>query len=136
MSARNETDALRQRIANGLGQSMYLSFENANTLRRAEKTLHRWAEMECGDENGCIERDEKTGKPFYCNANHSYLDPHDPRARYAVPDREKGALKRIARVCQLSGLKFWHQTDPRGCALYVSGDVLTESNYPHGVACC
>jgi hypothetical protein len=25
-------------------------------------TLHRWHELECGTDNGCIERDETTGK--------------------------------------------------------------------------
>lgn len=52
----------------------------ANTLRRAEKTLQRWGEL---------------------------------------------------------GLSWFHQTDPRGCALFVSPQPLTDQNYSGvGVACC
>lgn len=117
-----------------LASRLGISTADANVLRRAQLTLHRWAELECGDGNGCIERDDATGKPFYYRANHSYLDPHDPRARYRIADREAGALRRVAEVCKRNGLHFYHQTDPRGCALYVSREPLTDSDYNRGVA--
>jgi hypothetical protein len=53
MSARTETLALMQRFAQ---RGITLSFEHANTLRRAQITLHRWAELECGTNTGHIER--------------------------------------------------------------------------------
>jgi len=31
-------------------------------------------------------------------------------------------------------LYYYNQTDPRGCALYVSNEPLTDTNYPNGVA--
>lgn len=107
----------------------------ANTLRRAEMILHRWAELECGDGNNyqswAIERDEATGKPFMT------IYPHDGKTRrYAVADREAGALRRVAALCKELNLHFYHQTDPRGCALYISTEPLTNSNYSRGIPCC
>lgn len=113
---------------NGVG------FQHWYALARIEKTLHRWAEHEC---NGTIQRDEKTGRPFGHNPNHSFLDPHDPRASWRVADREAGALRRLALICKPLGLHYYHQTDPRGCALYVSTIPLDDANYSsYGVAVC
>ena len=112
---------------------MALGFTQGETeqLRRISNTLQRWHEMECGDGNGCIERDEKTGIPYWYNANARYVDPNDPRARRAIPDREKGALKRLAGIIAYrnewsqGNLSYFVQTDPRGAALYIlrPGDV-------------
>lgn len=107
--------------------------EDASILRRAEITLRRWAEQECGDGNDhaswAIERDEQTGKPY------RVVYPHSGKSRrYAIPDRETGALKRVKAVCSRLGLYFFHQTDPRGCSLYVSNEPLTDSAYTRGVA--
>ena len=105
----------------------------ARGLRRCQMTLHRWAELECGDgdnyKSWAIERDEKTGRPYMC------IYPHQgANSRYIVPDRERGALRRVAKLCAELGLHYFHQTDPRGCALYVSREPLTDSNYNQGVA--
>ena len=105
----------------------------ACTLRRAEMTLHRWAELECGDGNDyaswSIERDEESGKPYMCHY------PHQGTAtRSLIADREAGALRRVAAVCAELGLYYFHQGDPRGCALYVSREPLNGSNYSNGMA--
>jgi hypothetical protein len=78
-------------------------------MRRIEMTLSRWGEAMC---NGEIQRDEKTGKPF--------------RGRYAIADREAGALKRLEKIVSARNARHpeslvhaYHQTDPRGCTLYV-----------------
>ena len=93
------------------------NYSEATALRRIELTLHRWAEHEC---NGEIERDENTGKAYWRRLNHSYLDPHDPRASYRIADRESGSLKRLAKImANHPELWSYHQGDPRGCALYV-----------------
>lgn len=109
------------------------TLDDARALRRAEMTLHRWAEMECGDSNGyasfCIERDESTDAPYMVTY------PNDgPSRRVRIADRESGALRRVATICQRIGAHYFHQTDPRGVALYVSADLLTSENYPRGVA--
>lgn len=103
-----------------------------STLLRAEKTLHSWAEHEC---NGVIQRDEVTGKPYwYCS--------YSGKRRYATSDRETGALKRVAALCQAHGVAFYHQTDPRGCALYlirpedVPEGAEVASYYTRGIALC
>lgn len=101
---------------------------HARTLRRAQMTLHRWAEEEC---NGTIERDEFSGIPQRRPAN-----DYQRLAGWPIPDREAGALRRVAEVCKAAGLHYYHQTDPRGCALYVSAEPLTDQNYStRGIAC-
>lgn len=136
MTARSETRALGNAIYVRTEGEVDLSFDDANTLRKAQKTLHRWAELECGTTDGHIEQDEKTGQWRFYNARARYLDPNDPRAWSRIQDRETDALKRIAAVCQANGLHFYHQTDPRGCALYVAREPLTDQNYSSaGVAC-
>ena len=104
--------------------------DDALTLRRAALTLHRWHEGECGDGNDyaswCTVRDETTGTPY------REVSPHTGATRrHRIPDREKGALARIADVCARNGLAFYVQTDPRGAPLYVArpGDGMTDSNY-------
>ena len=113
-----------------------ISINDARTLRRAEKTLHRWSELECGNSNDyaswCIERDELTDKPYMVTHPHKGSVRRRP-----VPDRERGAIKRVAALCERLGLHYFHQTDPRGCSLYVAAVELTDNNYSsRGVACC
>jgi hypothetical protein len=113
-----------------------LSWNAANTLRRASLTLSRWGELECGDSNDyqsfSLERDEVTERPYMV------IRPYDSNKvqRYPVADRESGAIKRVARLCNDSGLFYFHQTDPRGVALYVSNVPLTDQNYSTvGIPC-
>ena len=112
------------------------SYEQAHCLRRAELTLHRWSERECGDSNDyasfSVERDEATNKPYLCTYRHD----SDKVRRHAIPDLEAGALKRVKAISAELGVNFFHQTDPRGCALYVSQEPINDSNYSRGVACC
>ena len=115
-------------------EALGLTYEEADTLRRCSRTLSRWGEMECGDGNywasRAIERDEATGKPFLV----TYPREGKTRRR-AIPDREAGALRRIRAIVEPKGLFFYHQTDPRGVAVYVSDEPLTAENYPsRGIA--
>lgn len=109
-----------------------VSTEDARTLRRAALTLHRWAELECGDGNDyaswCIERDEG-GVPYMVTYPHQ-----GGERRRRIPDRDAGALRRVREVCARVGLHYYHQTDPRGASLYVSRSPLTAENYAQGVA--
>ena len=122
-------------------QGLGLSFDEAQALRRIEMTLHRWGELECGDSDNykswAIERDEATGKPFmgiYPYSGKSYRVP--------VADREAGALKRLGKImAKHPELRAYHQTDPRGCALYVLRDSDLNGQpidqvYTRGVAVC
>src|SRR5205823_3926981 len=102
---------------------------------RAELTLQHWAEAECGDGNAyaswAIERDEDTGIPYVCT-----YPRYGEMRRRPIPDREASALRRVHAVCTELGIFYYHQTDPRGCALYVHSEPLPENNYTIGVACC
>lgn len=120
----------RQRIADFYSrmEAMGFTYDEIETLRRAQMTLHRWAEREC---NGEVERDEETGNCYAYSGN--YVQANDPRRRRRVADLETGAWKRIAatvaarneREASGEALIAYHQTDPRGCALYLvkAGDL-------------
>ncbi len=105
-----------------------ISYEHANALRRISMTLQRWGELECGDGNDycswSIERDEVTDKPYMVTY------PHNGKSRRRpVADREKGALKRLqAIMSKHPDLLAYHQTDPRGCAVY----LVRKSDVPEG----
>ena len=103
-------------------------------------TLHRWYELECGDGNDYaswgIEREDATEKPYlvtYPHKGQSY--------RSVIPDREKGAKKRLAAVmARYPELSVYLQTDPRGASLYIlrPGDVpaggRVDAWYSSGIA--
>ena len=133
MTARQSTYELIHHLNT---RGINVSFDQANTLRRTQLVLQRWAEGECGDSNDynswLIERDETTGRPYRCRYPHNETRCYRTR----IPDREAGALRRVAAICKNLGLHYYHQTDPRGCALYVDREPLPENNYTRGVACC
>jgi len=125
-----ETEEMLRRL-----YTIGISIEDSLALRRISMTLHRWHELECGIENGGIDRDETTGRPHWYN---SYTGK---RSRAPIPDREKGALKRLASVMAgYPGLSYYVQTDPRGAALYLlrPGDIPAgadmEAYYSRGTA--
>lgn len=112
-------------------------------------TLHRWAEHEC---NGNIQREgeEGDGKPRWYS-DYSIQNDANPKG-YRIADREAGALKRLEKIigernnrynsaCGDPGghLRSYHQSDPRGCALYIvkEGDLKDldiNSAYTRGIA--
>ena len=102
-----------------------ITLDDAMALRRISMTLHRWHELECGDDTGCIERDETTGNPFMVRWN-SYTGK---RMQWAIPDRESGALHRLNTImARYPSLKAYIQGDPRGAALY----ILRPDDVPEG----
>lgn len=138
-TASQKTNEIREQLArNGIE----IEFSQVHKLRRAELTLRRWSELECGDSNDfaswCISRDEQTGKPYMEIHNHQGLQQV---RRRPIADKERGALKRIKSICDAAGLTFYHQGDPRGCALYIGKSEMLrggeiESCYTRLVPCC
>jgi hypothetical protein len=107
-----------------------ITWEDAHALRRASMTLRRWFELECGDSSSygswAIERDETTERPYMVHHHYQHGRGKDYTSRTPIPDREKGARKRIASImARYPGMFAYVQTDPRGCALYVlrAGDI-------------
>jgi len=144
------TTELIQRIT-----ALGFTADEAWQIRRISMTLSRWGEQECGDSNDfaswSIERDEKTGKPFRVVHSHK---AGSKVLREAIPDREAGALKRLHLLVAARNFRvdpagsgegrfqYYHQTDPRGCALYLlrasdvrPGEKLDEI-YTRGLAVC
>jgi hypothetical protein len=115
-----------------------ISHDDATALRRIAMTLSRWSELECGTANGgAIERDETTGKPYWTYDAGS----NGKRGRYAIPDRERGAEKRLAMImARYPTLQAYVQGDCRGAPLYIlrPGDVPegadVDSYYSRGIA--
>lgn len=102
-------------------QSLGFTYQEAEQLRRISMTLHNWYEKECGTDNGCIERDEATGKAYWLN---SYSG-----RRYPIRDMETGATRRLkAIMARHSPLTAYLQTDPRGASLY----IIRPSDVPEG----
>ena len=111
-----------------------ITHEDAWLLRRIAMTLHNWHEQECGSDNGVIERDETTGKPFWRAV-------HGLSRRFPIPDRETGAKKRLAKImAAYPALTAYIQTDPRGASLYIlrADDIPAgasiDSCYSRGIA--
>ena len=113
------------RIAERLG----LDFDDVWAFRRDSMTLRRWFEQECGYSNiylsWAVERDPETDIPY--RVMHMYSRGKASRTR--IPDREKGARKRITALCERLGLKYYIQTDCRGLSLYLSREEINDQNY-------
>jgi hypothetical protein len=113
-------------------------------LLKAERALRKWGELECGTGDGNrsvhVFRD-KSGKPFY---RVQYF--HAGQWRESIQpkrDTEKAALAKVdAIMARKTGFRAYHQTDPRGCALYIirPGDIEAGENvhalYNRGIALC
>lgn len=115
-----------------------VSVDDALALRRVERRLHRWYELECGTEQGAIERDENdpTILRWYNYVTNSW-------GVYIGKDDETLALKRLRFIMsKYPHLEAYVQTDPRGCALHIlrPGDVPPGEDagayYSRGVAVC
>lgn len=104
-----------------------LTETDAMALRRIALTLHRWFEQECGDDYGCIERDETTNKPYWLSSRTMRRSP--------IADRETGAMKRLAKLMEkYPNLTAYVQTDPRGGTIYLcKPEDATDSTYNRGV---
>lgn len=100
--------------------------DECDKLRRISNTLQRWYELECGTDQGCIERDEFSGIPQWRRSSDTARLAGAP-----IPDREAGAKRRLAGILQDRNLRSsdkltaFIQGDPRGAALYIlrPGDV-------------
>ena len=141
------TKSEAMRITRQQSTLMQLGFtqDEADKLRRISMTLRRWHELECGNERGCIERDEFSGIPQWRNAS-------DTGKYCGVPvrDMETGAKKRLAKIIAERNKREYHkivptalesyiQGDPRGAALYIirPGDIpagqSVDSCYSRGI---
>jgi hypothetical protein len=121
-----------------MGRMLGLGFmpAEARALLSIQSALHRWDEAECGLDWGHIERDD-AGKPWRVIHRRSGADFRSP-----CRDMEKAALRRLESIAkEHSEVWFYHQSDCRGCALYVGkkdGDTerSLEALYTRGIAVC
>ena len=154
----NKTETLRRfKLDHYLISALGFTADEVASLRRINSTLQRWHELECGTDNGVVERDDATGKPFWVSYTRRYLGANDARMRSPVADREAGALRRLEKIMRdvnerrfigdaastldshCDDLTTYIQSDPRGAALYIlrPGDVpeglKPEACYTRGV---
>ena len=113
-------------------QANGISAQDCEALRLISVRLRSWFERECGTGNGCIERDDKTGKAYWLNST--------TMRRYPIRDMEKGAMRRLGAImAKYPTLQSYIQGDPRGAALYIirPGDIpqgqTVDSCYSRGI---
>lgn len=116
-----------------IARRLNLDASDVLKLARASANLSRWFERECGDSgprsSWAVERDEETDKPY------QVIYWHDGRvSRYPIRDMEDIHRRTVARICDAHGLFHFIQTDPRGRAVYVHTEPLTDADYNRGVA--
>lgn len=121
----NRKEATRQTHQQDTLRSLGFTNEEADKLRRISMTLHRWHELECGTEGGCIERDDD-GRTYWKSEHSGW--------RTRTADRETGAIKRLRGIIHARNVRaedainFYIQGDPRGAALY----ILRPQDIPEG----
>ncbi len=120
------------------------TYDETAALLKSERALRKWGELACGTGDDArsvhIFRDE-SGKPFYSvqfYAGGQWRERIQPRR-----DTEKAALAKVdAIMANKPGFRAYHQTDPRGCSLYIirPGDIEAGENvhalYNRGIALC
>lgn len=108
------------------------------TLIRIERQLHRHAEASA---NGDIVEDTN-GKTYRVLRS---TRTGEEITRYETRNMHAGAIRRLTRIAQETGIVFYVQTDPRGTALYAfTASALEEMRqrnitpqaayYPYGIA--
>lgn len=135
-------EAMRRTMQDDTLRALGFTQQEAEQLRRISMTLQRWHELECGIDGGRIERDgdEDDSRPYLVRQDYRTGKVY----RRAIPDRETGARKRLAKIIKARNgrmpersvvmlqhraapdlLSAYIQTDPRGAALYIirPGDV-------------
>ena len=116
MTRRNEKAESRARLFTNLAR-YGINGADVEKLCRIERALHHWAELECGTDEGCIERDEETGIPYMTREPYNNIGP---RTRHKIQDIEARRLAELAKImAKYPTLLAYHQGDPRGCALYI-----------------
>ena len=110
-------------------RGVYLSEADARTLRRAQLTLRHWAEEECNGTiqrpwDGTVDGDSRPSRPTWHEGLFS-----------RIPDRQAGAVRRVAEICERYGLHYYHHGDPRGCSLYIDTQPIHDNNYTSAIAC-
>ena len=81
-----------------------------------QKRLHQWAEQEC---NGAIqwEEDSETGAEVPRRYGPDRYGSYTIKGPI-IPNQESKLLKEADKLAAQCGGLVYHQTDPRGCALY------------------
>ncbi len=83
-------------------------------LKRLASIIHQWNEGEC---SGAIQWEgdnEEIPRRYYLDDCGTYTRPGP-----IIVDKEKPSLESARKIASKHGLSIYHQTDPRGIALYV-----------------
>jgi len=84
------------------------------SLKRLAKIIHKWNVDEC---NGAIQwhGDSKETPKRYFQDRYGYFTIPGP----TIQDKERQSIESARKIAARHGLSIYHQTDPRGIALYV-----------------
>lgn len=129
-------EALRQTMMFYRLECLGFTQDEAEQLRRISLTLSHWAVRRCNED--IEERDDGSA---WLTWSHYAAGGRAHRTR--IPNRGAGALRRLAAIMEhhKRRLTYYHQTDPRGAALYlVERKRLQEYNRgktePTPLDCC
>jgi hypothetical protein len=134
-----KSERLRNSIKNRFNVELPLKLVNA--LFRAEKSIGRFDELLCGSSEYIgASRYDVSIRP----TNDDYTEFEFIRqgqtgkivCRHPIADSRIRTLKRLSAVLATFGLAPFHQSDPRGCSLYVAPIGSRDVGYSNGVACC
>jgi len=84
------------------------------SLKRLAKIIHKWNEDEC---NGAIQwhgDNEETPKRYFQDRCGCFTIPGP-----TIQNKERQSIESAREIASKHGLSIYHQTDPRGIALYV-----------------
>lgn len=87
-----------------------IDVDDAKSLLGIERKLRHWAEDVC---NGLVEVDEN-GVAYRISSSYAELN------KWKIPNQQTRALKKLDEIMnKYPHLIAYHQTDPRGCSLYI-----------------
>lgn len=84
------------------------------SLKRLAKVIHKWNEDEC---NGAIRWEgdnEEIPRRYYLDNYGTYT-----KAGPIMRNKEQQSLESAWKIAESHGYSVYHQTDPRGCSLYL-----------------
>lgn len=104
--------------------------DETGELMRIQRALHRIAERQCNEDTSCLKC--KGYGHTEAGAIRTECKPCGGSGD-TLGKREASLLRKASVLAEIHGFEVYHQTDPRGCALYVwSPARLAEYNKGNG----
>lgn len=110
-----------------------MASDDVTTLRRYASRLSRWDELQCGASDGHVEYNEQLGYWERYSAG-EVVNGEYVKTKKRTPNVGEGAYRAITEVCKRYDIHWYHQSDPRGCAVYISDEPISDDTYSTALA--